>query len=94
LAHRFEKLVRDGVVADYAELARLGHVTWARITQIMNLLHLAPDIQEKLLFLPPVEQGRDPVTERELREIVAEADWRKQRKLCVPKTELRKFAIS
>jgi len=44
------------------------------------LLHLAPDIQEKLLFLPPVEQGRDPVTERELREVVAEGDWKKQRR--------------
>ena len=80
LAHRFEKLVRDSVVADYAELARLGHVTWARIAQIMNLLHLAPDIQEKLLFLPPVELGRDSVTERELREVVAEVDWKRQRR--------------
>jgi hypothetical protein len=33
-------------VADYAELAQLAHVTRARMTQIMNLLHLAPDIQE------------------------------------------------
>jgi len=80
LAILFEGLIRDGVVTDYAELARLGHVTRARITQIMNLLHLAPDIQEKLLFLPPVEQGRDPVTERELREVAAEVDWKKQRR--------------
>ena len=47
LAIRFEQLVRGGVVADYAELARLGHVTRARMTQITNLLHLAPDIQEE-----------------------------------------------
>ena len=80
LAIRFEGLIRDGVVADYAELARLGHVTRARITQIMNLLHLAPDIQEAILFLSPVERGRDPVTERELREVVAEGDWKKQRR--------------
>ncbi len=46
------ELIREGVVTDYAELARLGHVTRARVTQIMNLLHLAPDIQETLLFLP------------------------------------------
>ena len=38
LAIRFEQLVRDGVVADYAELARLGRVTRARMSQIMNLL--------------------------------------------------------
>ena len=79
LAIRFDQLIRDGVVADQAELARLGHVSRARVTQIMNLLNLAPDIQEELLFLPPVEQGRDAVTERELRAIVAEVDWRRQR---------------
>ena len=57
LAIRFDQLIRDGVVADQAEVARLGHVSRARVTQIMNLLNLAPDIQEELLFLPPVEQG-------------------------------------
>jgi hypothetical protein len=36
------------------ELARLGHVSRTRVTQILNLLHLAPDIQERLLFLPAV----------------------------------------
>lgn len=81
LAIRFEKLVRDGHVADYAELARLGHVTRARLTQIMNLLALAPDIQESILFLSPVETGKDVITERELRLAVSEADWCKQRKL-------------
>ena len=81
LAIRFEHLVADGVVADYAELSRLGHVTRARMTQIMNLLHLAPDIQEAILLLPRVDAGRDPITERELRAVVAVADWRKQRKL-------------
>ena len=79
LAIRFDQLISDGVVADQAELARLGNVTRARVTQIMNLLNLAPDIQAAILFSPPVELGRDPVTERDLRPIVAVADWRKQR---------------
>ena len=70
LAIRFDGLVRDGVVADQAELARLGHVTRARVTQIMNLLHLAPDIQENLLFLPLVYGGRDPIQEQRLRSVV------------------------
>lgn len=52
LAHRFEKLVQTGVAADYADLARLGRVTRARVTQIMNLLGLAPDIQEQILYSP------------------------------------------
>ncbi|WP_197534915.1 hypothetical protein [Symmachiella dynata] len=80
LAVRFEGLLNDGVVANQAELATLGHVSRARVTQIMNLLNLAPDIQEELLFLPPVEQGKDTLTERDLRAIVAVADWRKQRR--------------
>jgi len=79
LAIRFEKLVRDGEVADYADLARLGYVTRARVTQIMNLLNLAPDIQEAILFLPLVEDGRDPITERHLRPLAAAPDWRIQR---------------
>ncbi len=37
-------------VRDYADLARLGYVTRARLTQIMNLLLLAPDIQDALLI--------------------------------------------
>ena len=81
LAIKFDQMVRDGVVADYAELARLGHVTRARMTQIMNLLNLAPDIQEALLFLPSVVEGRDPISERELRAVVAESDWQMQREM-------------
>lgn len=81
LAIRFDQLIRTGVVADYAELAELGHVTRARISQIMNLLNLAPDLQEQLLFLPRTERGRDPIHLRQLQPIVAVADWRKQRRL-------------
>ncbi len=81
LAIRFDQLIRDGEIADYAEIARLGYVTRARVTQIMNLLHLAPEIQEAILNLPRDEHGRDPITERELRPIAAVIDWRKQRRL-------------
>jgi hypothetical protein len=81
LAIRFEELIRDGVVEDQAELARLGHVTRARMSQIMGLLNLAPDIQEAILFLPPTEAGCDRVSERELREVVGESDWTVQRRL-------------
>jgi hypothetical protein len=81
LAIRFDQLLKDGVVADQAELARLGRVTRARITQIMNLSYLAPDIQEAILFLPMSEKGRDPITEQHLRPICAVADWKKQREM-------------
>ena len=51
------------------------------MTQITNLLNLAPDIQEAILFLPRVEQGGDPVTERELREVVGVEDWERQKRI-------------
>ena len=37
----------------------------------MNLNHLAPDIQEELLFLASGSQGRDHLHERMLRPIAA-----------------------
>jgi hypothetical protein len=81
LAIRFESLLQQGEVRDYADLARLGHVTRARVTQIMNLLNLAPDIQEALLFLPPTEVGRDQIKEWQVRPIVATAHWQGQRRM-------------
>jgi hypothetical protein len=66
-------------VRDYAELARLGHVTRARVTQIMNLLNLAPDIQESILWLPPTSGRR--IIEREMRQIAGEVRWDRQRVL-------------
>ena len=81
LAIRFEEQVRTGVLASYTELADLGHVTRARISQIMNLANLAPDIQEALLFLPRTERGREPLHLRLLQPIAAGFDWKKQRRL-------------
>ena len=74
LAIHMQELVEAGEVADYAELARLAHVSRARITQIMNLLHLAPDIQEEILFLPRTEGGRAPIRQRMVRPIAAILD--------------------
>lgn len=81
LAHRFEELLRRGEVADYSELARLGRVTRARISQIMSLLSLAPDLQEQVLFWPRTERGRDPIQMRHLLPIAQVADWKIQRQL-------------
>ena len=77
LAIRFEGLLLEGKIRDYAELARRGHVTRARITQIMKLLDLAPGIQEQILFLPPV----NGLNERNLRRIVSTINWREQRRM-------------
>jgi hypothetical protein len=79
LAHKFDNLLRQNVIANYAALAQLGHVSRARITQIMNLLHLAPDIQEDILFLPPTVQGRDAIHLRQLQALTLVLDWSEQR---------------
>jgi hypothetical protein len=79
LAIRFDQLLRDGVVADQSELARLAHVTQPRMTQIMNLLHLAPDIQEEILFQALVTDGCDLITERHLRPLTRQPMWIRQR---------------
>ncbi len=81
LAIHMQELVDKGEVTDYAELARLAHVSRARITQIMNLLHLAPDIQEDILFLPRADGDRATIGERMVRPITATIDWRKQRRM-------------
>lgn len=68
-------------VKTYTELAKLGRVTRARMTQIMDLTMLSPDIQEEILFLPKIYKGRDKLNERVLRKIAAEPLWAKQREL-------------
>ena len=79
LAIKIEGLIASGAIADQAEAARLGHVTRARLTQVMNLLLLAPDIRLEILSLPRVREGRDPIVESHLRSIVSEVDWDAQR---------------
>lgn len=79
LAHRFAALIESGDVKDYADVARLAGVTRARVTQIMNLLHLAPDIQEALLDLPRTLHGPDPYYEKDIRPIAAVPEWSRQR---------------
>lgn len=81
LALHFESLRLCGLVTDYADMARLGDVTRARMTQIMSLINLAPDIQEEVLYLPRTQQGWDLVTVKKLIPIGQEVDWRNQRRM-------------
>lgn len=82
LAIRFDNLIREGAVKNQMELARLGHVSRIRLTQIMNLNYLAPDIQEEVLHLPLHYCGRERMKECELREIAAVVEWGRQREMC------------
>src|SRR5690348_17148999 len=81
LAHRFEAMLREGVVHSYAELAQLGQVTPARVSQVLALLGLAPDIQEAILFLPRTVRGRDPIQMYDLLPLTTMLDWKTQRRL-------------
>ncbi len=80
LAIHLERMLHDGEVRDQAELARLSGVTRARITQILNLLHLAPDIQEELLFMMHTSP-RDPIILRDLQPIARTLSWARQRQI-------------
>lgn len=81
LALRFEQLIQRREVRDYAHLALIGRVSRARITQIMNLLLLAPDIQEEILFLPTIRRGHDCLRLAHLQPIARIPSWSKQRVL-------------
>lgn len=80
LAIHFEDLIRQGVVTDYADLARLGHVTRARVTQIMNLRLLAPEIQEELLFCESKAANETPNQLKAFQSVAGDLSWAKQRK--------------
>ena len=79
LAHKLDAMVRSGEIRDYAQLARLGHISPARLTQIMALLHLAPAIQEYVLFLSAADARF--IAELGLRKIAREPLWDRQREL-------------
>jgi hypothetical protein len=71
----------EGVAGSYTDLARLGHISRPRMSQIMGLTELAPAIQEELLFLPRIVRGRDRIHENELRRIAKVVDWDEQGRL-------------
>ena len=77
-AHKIDGRIRAGEFSDMADAARQIGITRGRMTQLLNLLLLAPEIQEAILTMEPVDRGRDPIAERSLRPIVAEPVWDRQ----------------
>jgi hypothetical protein len=80
LALHIDDLVRSGALSTYAAAARLGHVSRARMSQIIALVHLAPDLQEQLLFLKRPSCGRTAPVLRQVLHIAATLDWDEQRR--------------
>ncbi len=81
LAIHLKGIIERKDLVNYAEIAELGHVSRPRVSQIMDLNYLAPDIQEEVLFLPEITKGRDPWQERRLRKISYELEWSRQREM-------------
>ena len=79
LAVKFEQMIQQAVVSDYAALAQLGRVSRSRVTQIMNLLNLAPDIQEQILFLKSETAEQCGICEQSVRRLSSRLLWSEQR---------------
>jgi hypothetical protein len=91
LAIKFQDMVDRAEVRDYADLARLGYVTRARLTQIMNLLLLAPEIQEDILGVVP---QTTTMTERRARALVKLVMWEEQRRAWAPRQDWQRISES
>jgi hypothetical protein len=79
LAIHFDDMIRRGEAKDYADLARLSCLCRERISQIVRLNYLAPDIQIEVLYLPPTPTGRYPISETAIRRIANLFSWVSQR---------------
>lgn len=75
LAHHLERQLQRGIFRDYADIAALAGISRARVTQIMSLLYLAPNIQEQMLLNPEVARGW---TDRDVQRMVKEVEWGRQ----------------
>jgi hypothetical protein len=78
LAHHLQRAMEGGAVANQAALAKAYGLTRARLTQVLDLLLLAPDLQEQVLAMDAVD-GRQPLAERRLRRLAICESWAEQR---------------
>lgn len=79
LAIQFQDMIHRGEARDYADLARLGCITRERMSQIMELIWLAPDIQQEILEFPTNKTGRFPISEVAVRRVAENLAWPEQR---------------
>ncbi len=80
LAIHFDEMIRRGEARDYADIARLSCLCRERVSQIVRLNYLAPDIQVELLYLPATPTGRYAVSETAMRKIANLLSWTDQRR--------------
>jgi len=75
----FEHAIANGEAADFADLARLTATTRERVSQVMKMMRLAPDIQDEILRLPPVRRPQRAITVPEVTAITDQIVWDDQR---------------
>ena len=78
LAHKIRQGILSGEIQNQADAARKLGLTRARLSQILEMTNLAPDLQEEILFLEAID-GREPSSERALRGVVRVTAWDEQR---------------
>ncbi len=81
IALQFQEMIDRGEIPRHADLARLGCISRERISQMMVLTWLAPDIQEAILRLPVVARACSQISEGLLRSIARFARWEIQRSM-------------
>ncbi|MFA6148683.1 MAG: hypothetical protein WC899_10795 [bacterium] len=69
----WQELLESGHIANQAEIARREGISRARVTQVMGMRRLAPEIKEQILSMPD-GVSRPPFTERMLRPLESIAD--------------------
>ena len=79
LAIHFQQMIERGEVRTYTDLARLAAVSKEKISQLMMLNWLAPDLQDAILRLPPTFGGRFAISETTLRRVAKRPSWEEQR---------------
>jgi len=92
LAHHRQAAIDRGAVADRADVARKLGLTRARVTQLLDLLLLPPDLQDAVLALEAVD-GAEPMAERTLRAVAHAGTWAEQRQAFSNLTDPRRSTL-
>ncbi|MDP1826613.1 MAG: hypothetical protein Q8L48_25305 [Archangium sp.] len=88
LAHHLQRAIDEGLVADRAAVARRLGMTRARVTQLLDLLLLAPDLQALVLQLEAVD-GVEPLSEKTVGKVARIRPWGQQRREWATKSSPR-----
>lgn len=78
IAHYLEEQIENGRIENRADIARRLGLSRARVTQILTLRWLAPDLQAEILFTEAVD-GIEPFSQRVAREVARILAWPEQR---------------